>query len=304
MSSRLSFLSAHGPTPPPARREAVNCDAARLHQSVSPHIAMFFRPGLLRAAKLPTANARLFAASTRRFYSSRSRFRPPVGPPAGQKASENWLIAILGLNTVVFAAWKYADNTIPIKFTEDQLEKIRVYRGLIDNFVFKPEDPQHGRWWTAITHAFSHKDLPHFIFNMIALKSFGEALIAYLPGIRPLTFPTLYLGASLSGSLGWYLQKRTDTSESRSAGALGASGAVSGLAAACALIAPNAKWGFVFLPIGIPAWAMFSAYIAYDAFYLNDPNSRIGHGSHLSGAAFGAVYYLMVLRRFQFPLRR
>ncbi|KAL0260687.1 hypothetical protein SLS55_004377 [Diplodia seriata] len=260
---------------------------------------MLLRPGLFRGAKVQPGKAQLYAASARRFYSS-------FGQTAGQASSERLLYGILGLNTAVFAAWKYADNTIPIQIKSEQLnlDKARAMQAMINNFVFKSEDVANGRWWTAITHAFSHFNIPHFIFNMIALKSFGDAVIAYLPGIRPGSLATLYIGASLAGSLGWAAQRQQTDSGKKSAGALGASGAVSGLAAAAALIAPRAQWQLMFIPIGIPAWAMFSAYIAYDAFYMNDPNSMIGHSSHLGGAAFGAAYYLLVLRRLGLPYRR
>ncbi|EKG16906.1 Peptidase S54 rhomboid [Macrophomina phaseolina MS6] len=263
------------------------------------------RPGLIRAAKLPPTSALHRAALARRFYSS-------FGQSAGQHASQRWLYTFLGLNTAVFAAWKYADNTIPFDlkaaFSPEtyrqiakyvQLDKRRLWQGLVNQFVFKTDDPERGRWWTCITAAFSHKDLPHFVFNMLALKSFGDALIAYVPRINPASFLTLYLGAGLAGSLGFYYQKKAQGNRQQSA-AIGASGAVSGLAATMALIAPNAKWQFAFIPIGIPAWAMFSAYIAYDAFYLNDPNSRVGHSGHIGGAAFGAAYYWLVVRRLRF----
>lgn len=266
---------------------------------------MLLRPGLTRAAKLPPTSALRRAALARRFYSS-------FGQSAGQAASQRWLYTILGLNTAVFAAWKYADNTIPIDlkaaFSKDtyqqiakhvHLDKRLILQDLVNQFVFKSDDPDRGRWWTSVTATFSHKDLPHFIFNMIALKSFGDAMIAYLPRVNPASFLTLYLGAGLAGSLGFYYQKKTQDDRQQSA-AIGASGAVTGLAAAVALIAPNAKWQFVFIPVGIPAWAMFSAYIAYDAFYMNDPNSRVGHSGHIGGAAFGAAYYWLVLRRLRF----
>ncbi|OJD35869.1 protease [Diplodia corticola] len=259
---------------------------------------MFLRPGLFRAVRMPPAKAQLYAASARRFYSS---FQS-----AGQASSERLLYGALGLNTAVFVAWKYADRTIPFEIKSEQIDlsKARVLQALSTNFFFKDEDLHTGRWWTAITHAFSHASIPHFIFNMVALKTFGDAVISFLPGIRPLSFATLYLGAAIAGSVGWSAQRKQSESPRQVAGAAGASGAISGLAATAALIAPNARWQLMFIPIGIPAWAIFSAYIAYSAFYMNDPNSGIGHSSHLGGAAFGAVYYLLVLRRLRFPFRR
>lgn len=269
---------------------------------------MLLRPGLFRAAKLPPSvlHRTLLA---RRSFSSYSQ-------PAGQAVSERWLYAILGLNTAVFAAWKYADNTIPFDLkaslsTETyrqvakyvQLDKRQLLNSMYNNFVFKSDDFKRGNWWTSITAAFSHLGFAHFAFNMIALNSFGGALINYCPKIRPVNLVTLYLGAGLAGTIAHYYQNKY-YHNNRPAAAVGASGSVMGIATACAVIAPHARWQLMFIPVGIPAWVMISAYFAYDAFYLSDANSRIGHGGHLGGAAFGVAYYFLALRGLRFPGRR
>jgi membrane associated rhomboid family serine protease len=41
-------------------------------------------------------------------------------------------------------------------------------------------------------------------------------------------------------------------------------------------------------------------YAAYDGYYLNSENSRIGHAGHLGGLAFGIGYYLLRLRGLRF----
>lgn len=47
---------------------------------------------------------------------------------------------------------------------------------------------------------------------------------------------------------------------------------------------------------------LFPAFVAYDIGYLGSQTSRTGHAAHLGGAAFGAVFYALVLRRLGGPL--
>ena len=48
--------------------------------------------------------------------------------------------------------------------------------------------------------------------------------------------------------------------------------------------------------IPVPLWALMTGYAIYDGYYLSDSRSKIGHGGHLGGIAFGVVYYFAKLR--------
>ncbi|KAF2144416.1 uncharacterized protein K452DRAFT_284731 [Aplosporella prunicola CBS 121167] len=228
--------------------------------------------------------------------------------------TRNVAYSFIGLNTVVFAAWKYADGTIPIEIksrnaSDNNVTIIDPYAAssqavsskqatmqkMVDNFILKPEDMDQGRWWTPLTCSISHLNLFHYGFNMFAFHSFAEFLWMS-PTMTPLRFAGLCFGSGLAGSVGFLMHQKTMNNHSK-AGALGASGIVMGAAAMCAFIAPFAKWELMFIPIGIPAWAMMGLYFAYDAIFLNDPNAKVGHSGHIGGALFGAAYYLLLFRR-------
>ena len=50
--------------------------------------------------------------------------------------------------------------------------------------------------------------------------------------------------------------------------------------------------------IPVPLWVILAGYVAVDTFYLDNTQSRTGHAAHLGGAAFGAAYSALVLRRY------
>ena len=69
-----------------------------------------------------------------------------------------------------------------------------------------------------------------------------------------------------------------------------------GLGAAVSLAMPRAK----VLMMGVipaPMWALMIGYTVYDSARLDDRTSGVGHAAHLGGATFGALYYLLALRR-------
>lgn len=84
--------------------------------------------------------------------------------------------------------------------------------------------------------------------------------------------------------------------------ALGASGIVSGLVMANTMLAPWSKitlFGF----ISATMWKATVGFCAVDLLLLGR-DTEIGHSSHLSCAAFGAVYYALFLRKFGGVLNR
>jgi membrane associated rhomboid family serine protease len=76
---------------------------------------------------------------------------------------------------------------------------------------------------------------------------------------------------------------------------LGFSGALMGITSVAACLAPRAQVQLYGI-IPMPLWGIVLGYAAYDGYYLNNANSRIGHAGHLGGLAFGIGYYLLRLR--------
>lgn len=142
---------------------------------------------------------------------------------------------------------------------------------------------------------------------MISFDAFASVLCwAGGVGVGPAHIWVLTLGSALVGSAAWLYQKKPTIQNGRFGpygehglaavrDARGASGVVSGFAAAAALIAPTMKMRLFFIPVGIPMWILAGAYTAMDVFYLNN-NDNVGRSAHLGGTVFGAVYYLAALR--------
>jgi len=208
----------------------------------------------------------------------------------GELASRPWwrrplraVPAIIGLNVVVFVMWRMA-------FTSQQWRELMVV-----NFLTSPYHLAHGLWWTVLTSAFSHSALWHIAINMIVLWSFGTVL-ERLWGVR--IFTGFYLIAAVVSSLSysavalWFLHQPNVP-------ALGASGAITGLLMAYALIFPKQKI-LVMGIIPVPAFAGVMAFVAWDLWGLfvqrHGGGLPIAHGAHLGGAAAGAVMYFAYLK--------
>jgi rhomboid family protein len=190
---------------------------------------------------------------------------------------------IIGINVVVFLAWQLS-KAVP------HLRGIMVI-----NFLTSPLHLEHGLYWTLLTSVFSHAELWHLAINMIVLYSFG-AVLERLWG--PRTFLGFYLAAGILASVShcavtqWLLSRGNVS-------ALGASGAISGLLLAYALIFPRHKI-LVLGIIPVPAAAGVVAFVGLDVWGLiaqtRGGGLPIGHGAHLGGAAAGAVLYLLFIR--------
>ena len=85
-----------------------------------------------------------------------------------------------------------------------------------------------GAWWQVLTNAFTHLDVIHIAFNMVALYVLGPQLESVLGRAR---FLALYLVSALTGSavVTWFSDPYITT--------MGASGAIFGMMGAVLLIA-------------------------------------------------------------------
>jgi membrane associated rhomboid family serine protease len=207
-------------------------------------------------------------------------------------ASKAFVWTIIGGCTIVFAGWQYA--TWP---TISSADRAPVYKFLTENFLLSSAHLRAGHWWTMITAGFSHRHLWHFAFNMMSLHAVSQILI-YQPGFGPVTFASLWFGSVLSGSAA-FISHRKSSNDPRDAAVvgLGASGGVSGIVAAAALIAPRTPMMVFFIPM--PLWVAALGYYMVDSFFVvGGLNSPIAHDAHAGGAMFGALFYVLRLRRF------
>lgn len=161
-----------------------------------------------------------------------------------------------------------------------------------------------------ITSSFAHERTEHFVFNMFAMQAFaGSLMMAGGIGIGAAHYLALTLGSGIAGSFAFlYQQKQKSAQGERKWGpfgqrgityiatGLGASGTVMGMSLAAACLTPFKRIMLFVFPM--PMWAAAAIYVAADLYFLDTPESRVGHSAHLGGAAFGAAYYLVFLRRF------
>jgi len=184
------------------------------------------------------------------------------------------------------------------------IDPVQLYLFYPDSDAFKP--------WQLLTHMFAHGGFTHFLFNVIALISFG-GIIEYKLGTR--RFLTLYfisgLGAVLLHyiSVGIEVYQLTDTffpnlngkaenivfgiqqgTKQVSYGPmLGASGAIYGIMAAFAFFYPNEEMVFLFIPYPIKAKYLVPIILAIDLIFgfTNLENDPFAHFAHLGGALAG-----------------
>ncbi|MCB1179034.1 MAG: rhomboid family intramembrane serine protease [Leptospiraceae bacterium] len=127
---------------------------------------------------------------------------------------------------------------------------------------------------------FIHLNPLHLVFNSIALISFGMAVEMEL---GKLGFLSIFFGSIISGSLFAIYNNRFNPHYV----AIGASGGISGLITAYALIHANAGVSFFFIPFSIPAWifCILALLISYNG--VNQKHTGVCHEGHIAGAAFG-----------------
>ncbi|MCU0232988.1 MAG: rhomboid family intramembrane serine protease [Thermoanaerobaculales bacterium] len=208
----------------------------------------------------------------------------PDPPPRRRRPRAPVVVAIVALNILVFLAWQAA-TVAPA---------LQVF--MVTNFLVSTTHLLHGMVWTLLSSAFSHSELWHLVLNMFVLWSFGTVL-ERLWGSR--TFLLFYLAAAAVASFCHCLGSSL-LMHNPDIPALGASGAVSGLLLAYALIFPRHRI-LLFGVIPVPALAGVLAFVGIDLWGLvaqsRGGGLPIGHGAHLGGALAGALMYLLVLRR-------
>lgn len=192
------------------------------------------------------------------------------------------VLVILAINTCVFVAWLVLGQS-PF---------------MVENFLVSWDALVAGRTWTLLTSEFSHLWFLHFFINMYVLTSFGPIVENTIGSGRFLSF---YLVAAVVASLAHavvsaFLMGRPELP------ALGASGAISGVILLFSFLYPRAR---ILLFGIIPMPALFGAllFVGLDVIGLIAQSGGgglpIGHGAHLGGAAMGALYYWLVIRRLQ-----
>lgn len=215
---------------------------------------------------------------------------PGGGAPAFHPHSPHWtrrplraVPAIIAVNLLVYAAWQLA------------AQGSSLWVLLASHFLVSSQRLAQGMWWTLLSAAFSHIELWHLALNMLVLYSFGSTLERLL---RARVFLTFFLVAAAFSSACHCFVSSVVLGDHRIS-ALGASGAVSGLLIAFALLFPRHKI-LLFAVVPVPALAGALFFVALDVWGLvaqgRGAGLPIGHGAHLGGALCGALFYFGYLR--------
>ncbi|WP_342451807.1 rhomboid family intramembrane serine protease [Methanolobus bombayensis] len=134
------------------------------------------------------------------------------------------------------------------------------------------------RPWTLVTHMFIHSGFAHLFFNMLVLFFFGPEL-ERRAGKK--IFLYVYFTAGLVAAIAYSI-----TSSSPYTPVVGASGAIMGVFASLAIIAPDIRVYVYFIPMQIThALILFALF----DFVLLGSNDMIAHTAHLSGILVGLL---------------
>ncbi len=206
----------------------------------------------------------------------------PSGVVRPRKPKRWGVTAIVAANVVVWLAW-FGSGMVP------GLDEL-----LFQNFVVNWQRLAAGRVWVLLTAVFSHIELWHLMFNMLALASFGRLFESIWGTPR---FLRVYLAAGVVSSVAHCALSLFGWAD---VPALGASGAVSAVIILFSLLFPKEKI-LLFGIVPLPAWFASAGFVLWDLWGLigqrRGEGLPIGHGAHLGGAAFGLAYWFFVVRR-------
>lgn len=140
-----------------------------------------------------------------------------------------------------------------------------------------------------IGYGLVHADFMHLLMNMVTLFFFGRVMEGfYAQYLGSLGFVWFYVSALVVSALPSYLQHRQDPKYVT----LGASGAVSAVLFAFILLRP---WETIYLyVVPVPAILFAVGYTAYSVYMNHRGGDRINHNAHLSGAAYGILFTVLM----------
>lgn len=157
------------------------------------------------------------------------------------------------------------------------------------------------RPWQVVTHMFMHGGILHFLFNMLALYMLGS-ILERLWGSQRFLF--VYLASGIVAALAqlaayYFVFTKPENMQllplADSTGAVGASGAVMGIAAAFAYLFPNTPMYIIPIPIPIKAKWLILGYFIFDltSGIINAAGDNVAHFAHVGGAITGFLitYY-------------
>ena len=174
------------------------------------------------------------------------------------------------------------------------------YKGFSDRAFFEKykhypvAEAQNKEWYRMLTSGFLHADWGHLIVNVYVLMMFGNTVEAYfglifgkIPGL--ILYVVMYVTCIIAADLPSYFKHKDNPSY----GAIGASGAVSGVVFVSILFTPMSGIGIIFIPVYIPAFIFGIIYLIYTSWAARKGQGRIGHDAHFYGAMYGMLFVIV-----------
>lgn len=191
-------------------------------------------------------------------------------PRAAWLGNRSMVINLILVNAAVFAAQLLIGKEFTSTFS------------LQSNFF---QEPWH--LWQLLTYGFLHDPdkIMHILFNMFFLWMFGTDLEQIYGRTEFLRF---YLATIVMAGLVWAGVEATQGGQGSPM--VGASGGIMGLMILFVLHFPRRMfylWGI----IPLPAWALGGLFVLGDLMGVARTGDNVAHVAHLSGVAFGFVYY-------------
>lgn len=157
-----------------------------------------------------------------------------------------------------------------------------------DWFFLKPSDFISFKYpWTIVTHMFIHSvNFLHIFVNMLSLFFLGNFIERIIGKKR---FFWLYMFSGIAGGLAYVLSAYI-TGQGMDTAAVGASGALFGIAGTLVFLTPNLPVYVMFIPIAMPLWfgvIFLLIFLWVVSALLGLP---IGNIAHLGGFLFGVTY--------------
>jgi membrane associated rhomboid family serine protease len=280
---------------------AICTNTPQLNQRVyKPALQQLRRPFSTSIARRKEQRAtRVRAQQKPQKYDEVDTHTPPSAPPRPSRSFNSPNIVVGGLVGACIGMFIYNSYVSGSLRTNPSSEAIAKQMWLNDNFIHSVRNMEEGRYYTIVTSAFMHSSLPHLAFNMLGLWGFGRTIVSCFG--TP-SFLVLYFGSVVAGGLlqnyMWMRRKQWNH------GGLGASGGVLGVFAATACWMPYGTVGFLFVPM--PMWIGAALTVGISVGGMQDPPlwmPTFGHADHLGGMAFGALWWLIAMRRGRLPRR-
>lgn len=184
--------------------------------------------------------------------------------------------------------------TCLFSFAAFQKEKVK------EDMLFWPaEIKSRNQYYRFFSYGLIHADIPHLVFNMYTLYSFGERLEKYtfsqfeiFGENAKIFYVILYLSAIVVSTLPDYFKHKDNFSYR----ALGASGAVSAVLFASIILDPKLSLYIFFIPIPIPGYIFGVIFLALSAYLAKKGTDNIGHGAHFTGAIYGLLFTIIATK--------